>query len=52
MGKEPGVSCTNKDIKVHYYCIRERIATGDIDLLHVGTNEQVADIFTKAMGLC
>ena len=24
---------------------------GDIALLHVGTNEQVADIFTKAMDL-
>ena len=40
-----------KHIEVHYHYIHERIIAGDIDLLHVGTHDQVADIFTKAMGL-
>ena len=32
-----------KDIEVHYHYIRERI--------YINTNEQVADIFTKVLGL-
>ena len=40
-----------KHSEVQYHYIRERISAGDIDLLHVGTHDQVTDIFTKAMGL-
>ena len=40
-----------KHIEVHYHYIRERILAGDIDLQYVGTSVQVADIFTKALGL-
>ena len=39
-----------KHIEVHYHFIRERALAGDIDLAYVGTDEQVADIFTKALG--
>ena len=39
-----------KHIEVHYHFIRERVLAGDIDLAYVGTDEQVADIFTKALG--
>ena len=39
-----------KHIKVHYHFIQERILAGDIDLVYINTDEQVADIFTKALG--
>jgi len=39
-----------KDIEVHYHFIREKILTKEIDLIHVSTEDQVANIFTKALG--
>ena len=39
-----------KNIEVHYHFIWEHILVGDIDLVYVGRDEQVADIFTKALG--
>ena len=39
-----------KHIEVHYHFIRERVLDGAIDLTYVRTDEQVADIFTKALG--
>jgi hypothetical protein len=35
---------------VHYHFIREKIIAKEIDLIHVNTEDQVADIFTKALG--
>jgi hypothetical protein len=39
-----------KHIEVHYHFIREKVITKEIDLIHVSTENQVADIFTKALG--
>ena len=39
-----------KHIEVHYHFIREKVLSGEIDLQYVNTEEQVADIFTKALG--
>ena len=39
-----------KHIEVHYHFIQERVLVGDVDLQHVSTNLQTADIFTKALG--
>jgi hypothetical protein len=39
-----------KYIEVHYHFIREKILAKKIDLIHVSTKDQVADIFTKALG--
>ena len=39
-----------KHIEVHYHIIREKVLSSDIDLVYVNTEEQVADIFTKALG--
>ena len=36
-------------IEVHYHFIYERVQAGDIDLQHINTNLQVANIFTKAL---
>jgi hypothetical protein len=34
---------------VHYHFIREKVLAKEIDLIHVSTENQVADIFTKAL---
>jgi len=39
-----------KHIEVHYHFIREKVLAKEIDLIHVNTEDQVADIFTKALG--
>ena len=39
-----------KHIEVHYNFIPKRVLVGNIDLVYIGTHEQVADIFTKALG--
>ncbi len=39
-----------KHIEVHYHFIREKVLAKEIDLIHVSTKDQVADIFTKALG--
>jgi len=36
---------------VHYHFIREKVLAKEIDLIHVNTEDQVADIFTKALGI-
>ncbi|MCO5586307.1 hypothetical protein L7F22_040246 [Adiantum nelumboides] len=43
-------ACT-KHIEVHYHFIRERVLDIDIDLAYVGTEYQIADLFTKALGI-
>ena len=39
-----------KNIEVHYHFIRDKVLDGDIDLTYVRIDEQIADIFTKALG--
>ncbi len=39
-----------KHIEVHYHFIKEKVLAKKIDLIHVNTEDQVADIFTKALG--
>jgi hypothetical protein len=35
---------------VHYHFIKKKVLAKEIDLIHVSTEYQVADIFTKALG--
>ncbi len=39
-----------KHIEVHYHFIREKVIAKEIDLIHVSTEDQVVNIFTKALG--
>jgi len=39
-----------KHIEVHYHFIREKNLAKEIDLIHVSTENQVANIFTKVLG--
>ena len=50
LARNPVFHAQTKHIEVHYHFIRERVLAGDIDLVYIGTDEQVADIFTKALG--
>ena len=36
---------------MHYHFIRERVLSGEVELLYVPTDRQTADIFTKPLGL-
>ena len=38
-----------KHIEVRHHFIRDHVAKGDIDLKHVHTDKQLADIFTKPL---
>jgi hypothetical protein len=40
-----------KHIEVHYHIVRERVLSGEVELQYVPTDRQMADIFTKPLGL-
>ncbi|MCO5563234.1 hypothetical protein L7F22_016871 [Adiantum nelumboides] len=50
LAKNPVYHAPTKHIEVHYHFIREKVLATEIDLVYVKTNDQVADIFTKALG--
>ena len=50
LARNPVFHAWTKHIEVHYHFIRECVLAGDVDLQHISTNLQTADIFTKALG--
>jgi hypothetical protein len=50
LANNPVYHVRTKHIEVHYHFIREKVLVKEIDLIHVSTEDQVADIFTKALG--
>jgi hypothetical protein len=48
---KPVFHAMTKYIEVHYHFVRERVLSSEVELQHVPTDRQVADIFTKALGL-
>jgi len=50
LANNPVYHAKTKHIKVHYHFIREKVLAKEIDLIHVSTEDQVADIFTKVLG--
>jgi hypothetical protein len=38
-----------KDIDIMHHFLRDNVIKGDIVISHVGTNDQLADIFTKPL---
>ncbi|MCO5589532.1 hypothetical protein L7F22_043500 [Adiantum nelumboides] len=50
LAKNPVYHARTKHIEVHYHFTREKVLAGEIDLVYVKTNDQVVDIFTKALG--
>jgi hypothetical protein len=50
LANNPVYHVRTKHIEVHYHFIREKVLAKEIDHIHVSTEDQVADIFTKALG--
>ncbi|MCO5597417.1 hypothetical protein L7F22_051495 [Adiantum nelumboides] len=51
LARNPVSHAHTKHIEVHYHFIKERVLDGDIDLAYVGTEDQAANLFTKALGV-
>jgi hypothetical protein len=51
LAKNPVFHARTKHIEVHYHFVQELVLSGEVELQHVPTDRQVADIFTKALGL-
>eukprot|EP00250_Pteridium_aquilinum_P023347 c26699_g1_i1 orf=1-477(-) len=45
LARNPVFHARTKHIEVHYHFIREKVLAGEIDLIYVSTEDQVADIF-------
>jgi hypothetical protein len=43
------VSSRTRHIAIRYFVIKDRIKSGDIEISHVGTEEMLADFFTKPL---
>jgi hypothetical protein len=50
LADNPIYHAKTKHIKVHYHYIRKKVIAKEIDLVHVSIEDQVVDIFTKALG--
>jgi hypothetical protein len=51
LAKSPVFHAWTKHIKVHYHFVHERVLSGEVELQYVPTDRQMADIFTKPLGL-
>ncbi|MCO5589111.1 hypothetical protein L7F22_043077 [Adiantum nelumboides] len=47
--EEPIFFARTKHIEVHYHYVRERLLAGEISLAYVPTQDNLADLFTKAL---
>ncbi len=50
LANNPVYHARTKHIQVHYHFIRKKVLAKEIDLIHVSIENQVANIFTKALG--
>jgi hypothetical protein len=50
LANNPIYHVRTKHIEVHYHFIREKVLAKEIDLIHVSTKDQVANIVTNALG--
>ena len=49
LSENPGKHSRSKHIDVRYHFIRERVDEGQVEIRHVGTLNQAADMLTKAL---
>jgi hypothetical protein len=47
ISKNPILHARTKHIEIRHHFIRDHVERGDIELIHVDTKHQIADIFTK-----
>jgi KUP system potassium uptake protein len=51
IAKNPISHARTKHIECHYHFVRETVLFEEVELIHVPTSDQLADIFTKALGI-
>ncbi len=51
LANNPVYHARTKHIEVHYHFIREKVLAKKINLIHVSIEDQVVNIFTKALGI-
>ena len=49
IAENPKDHTRTKHIDIRYHFLRDHVEKGDIDIAHVGTDMQLADIFTKPL---
>ncbi len=49
LANNPVYHARTKHIEVHYHFIKEKVLAKEINLIHVNIENQVVDIFTKAL---
>jgi hypothetical protein len=49
VAKNPILHSKTKHIEVHFHFLRDHYEKGDIDLRHIDTQNQLANIFTKPL---
>ena len=47
--RNPVFHARTKHIEVHYHYVKERLSAGEISLVYVPTQDNLADLFTKAL---
>ena len=51
ISKNPVLHSRTKHIEIRHHFIRDHIEKGDIELIHIDTKNQIADIFTKPLNI-
>jgi hypothetical protein len=51
LANSPVCHARTKHIEVHYHFIRKKVLAREIDFIHVNTEDQIVDNFTKALGI-
>ncbi len=49
LANNPVYHARTKHIEVYYHFIKEKVLTREINLIHVSIENQIANIFTKAL---
>ena len=49
--KNPVMHGRSKHVDVHFHFLRDLTKDGEVELVHCGTQEQVADLMTKSLKL-